>query len=191
METKAGPDPATCNTSPDNSLQQAIALVCDRGLGLREACRVVYGHETHVSTLSRHLNAKFSPRGTAIRNVRSPKLSRVAMHWKLEDRRSQEEIKTGRLTPSPIVCRPGEDLTLYGHKFSTVSLVTDLLLKLEMAAVTFHQSECVPRFSVDEYLPPVPLGRWFAGCVADLPPIHPLTASVVWRERRRTYARAV
>jgi hypothetical protein len=168
-----------------------MRLVLDRGLGLREACRAIYGHEMHVSTLSRHVNAKFSPRGTAIRDVRSPKLSRVAMYWKLEERRSQEEIKTGRLTPSPTVCRSGEDLTLYGHKFSTVSLLSDLLLKLELAAVTVHQSECLPHFSVDEYLPPKPIGRWFAGCAATLPPIHALTSEVLWLERRASYARAL
>ena len=191
MDTKAGPDPATCNISPTNSkLEDAIALVLKRGLGLRTACRFIYGDEKRVSSLSRHLNSKLSP-GTPIRDVRSPRLSKVERYWQMEDERSAAEIKSGRLAPSPTVCRRGEDMTLYGHRFDTISLVGDLLIKLEKAAVTVHQSELIPAISVDDYLPPTPIGRWFCGCAADLPPIDPLTASVVWRERRRTYARAV
>jgi hypothetical protein len=193
METLlSGPDPETCNFPPDNpKLEDAMRLVLDRGLGLREACRSIYGHEMHVSTLSRHVNAKFSPRGTPIRNVRSPKLSKVERYWQMEDARSAAEMKSGRLAPSPTVCRRGEDMTLYGHRFDTISLVTNLLIALEKAAVTVHQSELLPAISVDDYLPPAPIGRWFAGCAADLPPIHPLTSEVIWRERARTYARAV
>ena len=192
MSNQAGTNPVNeqrLNISSNNSkLEAAIQLVLDRGLGLREACRSIYGDEMHVSTLSRHINAKFSPRGTALRNVRSPRLSPVARYWEMENRRSESEIKSGCLIPSPAIFRRGEDIVLYGHRFPTVSTGTDLLFKLECAAVTISQSAFMPPVSIDSYLSPPPLGRWFAGCAADRPSIDPLTCDVVWRERSRTYA---
>ena len=137
--------------------QEAIKLVLNRGFGVREACRAVYGHERKVSTLSRHVNAKRSPSGTPIRNVRSAKLAPVDRYWEMEDRRSESEIKSRRLTPSPTICRRGEDMVLYGHKFSTVSTVTDLLLKLELASVTLSIREYLPPVSTDSYLQPKPI----------------------------------
>jgi hypothetical protein len=77
---------------------------------------------------------------------------------------------------------------LAGKLFPSVCVLPRERIKAELASVTLSQHDLVPQFS-DGYRPPK--ARWFLGCAVSLPPIDSLQETLIWAERRRSYAHGI